>query len=100
MYDTKLLETLRTWVNEGFRRVTSDPIIRGHDIIRLPTDPVPPHRIRQDLRSLSSQELTLYRDRVASLGVDDLKGKWQELGLLRMCRFMTSSGWLLTEVGV
>lgn len=77
------LEMIRVWVNEGYRKATTDPIIQGGNIIPPPLDPVQPLRVRKDLCSLTPEELTTYRERLALLGVGDVKGKWQELGLLR-----------------
>lgn len=77
------LETIRLWVNEGYRTANTDPIIEGGNIIPPPLDVEHPLCVRKDLCSLTPEELTTYRERLASLGAGDLKGKWQELGRLR-----------------
>lgn len=94
------LETLRAWVNDGCPRDVVDIPTVSVNIIPPPNDPSPLLRIRKDLQSLTSQELTQYRDKLTSLGIADVDGKWQELGLLRMCRFPPSSDGLLTHVSV
>lgn len=99
------LEMIRVWVNEGYRKATTDPIIQGGNIIPPPLDPIQSLRVRKDLCSLTTEELTTYRERLALLGVGDVKGKWQELGLLRtyiphsFCLFMYSV-FMLTVVWI
>ncbi|MBK4216749.1 tyrosinase family protein [Paracoccus caeni] len=57
------LETFRLWVNQGWRRVSSDPF---DDAPRLPKPscPYPPPYVRRDLASLSQAEIDDFRARL------------------------------------
>jgi len=57
------LESLRAWVNQGWRRSPADPLNPAERIAK-PTERPLPMRIRRDLRSLTQAELDDYRMRV------------------------------------
>jgi hypothetical protein len=57
------LELFRGWVNQGWRQMASDPVVRREVIPQPKPEPVP-LRLRRDLRSLSRAELDDYRARV------------------------------------
>jgi tyrosinase len=54
------LETLRAWINQGFRKSESDPPV-PHELLPVPVEPQIRPRIRKDIRSLTQTELDTYR---------------------------------------
>ena len=83
LWPEEALKTFRLWVNQGFRRKSTDPII-AKVIIPPPVDPPAVLRVRKDLLSLTEDELQTYRAKVDDiLQVGSLGSKWQELGIIR-----------------
>jgi hypothetical protein len=54
------IETFRVWINQGCRSSAEDPVAPG-EIIPAPAPEPVDLRIRRDLRSLSQEELDVYR---------------------------------------
>lgn len=73
------LETFRLWVNQGWRLDSISPFDLA-ERIPPPALPHPVKRVRQDIRSLSADELNLYRaklDDVMHIGDPDSGSPWQ-----------------------
>lgn len=72
------LEALRTWVNEGWRKDSAEPIV-DREVIPRPMPRPAPMRLRRDILDLSEAELDEYRWRLEEVGVSsvDPASTWQ-----------------------
>lgn len=74
------LETFRLWVNQGWRRVSSDPLDKAD---RIPKPPVPPSEpyIRRDLAAMRPDEIDDFRarlDDIMQVGDPSPSSPWQK----------------------
>ena len=85
-----VLETFATWIDQGCRQSTDDPItLLKSPVTRLAA---PAYVTRKDVRNLTADEIQTFRVALDDiLGVGSLQGKWQELGQLRKCLCFSTS---------
>ena len=78
------LEQLRTWMNNGCPQASDSTVVTVSDQAYVPPQPRAPLRVRKDLRSLTQDELNLYRSKLDDvLNPGEMLSEWQELGNLR-----------------
>ena len=79
------LELLRIWINQGYRKASTDSALaQAVEIIPQPTEPPVIIRVRKDIKNLTDTELQTYRSCLDDiLNIDSLGSKWQEIGGLR-----------------
>ncbi|MEY3556842.1 MAG: hypothetical protein RLZZ580_2899 [Cyanobacteriota bacterium] len=77
------LESLRIWVNEGYRRNSNDPI-EQQEIISPPQLRPVPLRIRKNILDLTQDELNEYRMKIETLDVanSDPNSPWQKIAYI------------------
>ncbi len=74
------LETFRLWCNQGYRQTQSDPIVR-EEVIPPPAPPYRPTRVRPDIRSMSTEEINIFRSRlddIMKIGDPSPDSPWQQ----------------------